>query len=180
MNDSMPRSVTRTLRIDPELDKAIGRRASNDRVSVNFLVNRCIRRFVEWDALTAQFGMVTVPRLVLSELAGGKDTDAIERLGRMVARNFLEPAATYSLGTFDVASAIEMLRRSSTYGGRFSFDVGDGHDSHSHVIVIRHDEGWTWSRYYVGLLDEAFRVILGKDTKITFTDALCVAQLGAP
>ena len=173
----LPKSVTRTLRIDQALDRALSKRAQSERVSVNFLVGRCIRRFIEWDAPVSEFGMVSAPRLMLDELITAKDGDALERLGRQVAREFLKPATEFIMGEFTTEGAAEILRRAALYGRRFGFDFGDGRDDRSWVIVLRHEQGAKWARYYAGLLDETFRVLLGRTMKIASTDTLCVAQL---
>jgi predicted HicB family RNase H-like nuclease len=104
----LPKSVNRTLRLDEELDRAIAKKASKDRTSVNFLVNRCIRKFVEWDSPSSEFGVVSVPKSLLDGLVRDKDEEALERYGREVARNLVKPAAEYVLGEFTVESAVEI------------------------------------------------------------------------
>jgi hypothetical protein len=177
--ESTPNSVTRTLRVDKDLDRAIAAVAAKERVSVNFLVNRCIRRYVEWDYPSAEFGMVSVPNLLWEELTKDKDGSALEQLGRKVAQEYLRPAALYLTGEFTAASATEVLRRASLYGGTFSFNVDEGQDTHNRVIVLRHDQGSLWSRYFVGLLDETYGVLLQRQIKMTYTGSLCVVQMTA-
>jgi hypothetical protein len=161
------------------LDRAIASVAAKQRVSVNFLVNKCIRKYVEWDRPSVEFGIVTIPKLLLDVLVKEKDGEALEQYGREVARDYLRPAAMYLVGEFTVASAIEVLRRGAVYGGSFSFDVEEGRDSRHRVIVLRHDQGRLWSRYFRGLLEETFRVLLGEETEIICTDSLCVVQMVA-
>ncbi len=175
----MPKSVTRTLRVEEELDRAIAKRASKERVSVNFLVNRSLRKLIEWDAPISELGLVVVPKLLLDRLTDGKDGQNFEENGRSVARGFLRPATQYILGEFTVSSSIEILRRSSLYTGRFSFDFDEGHDSRKQVLILRHDQGNLWSRYFFGLLDETFKVQLGEQARIEYTDSLCIVQLNA-
>jgi hypothetical protein len=153
--------------------------AAKQRVSVNFLVNKCIRRYVEWDSPSVKFGIVAIPKLLLDALAKEEDEETLERHGREVARDYLRPAATYLMGEFTVSSAIEVLRRGAVYGGSFSFDVDEGRDSRHRVIVLRHDQGRLWSRYFAGLLEETFKVLLGEETKLICTESLCVVQLVA-
>lgn len=105
----MPRSVTRTLRVDDELDKVIVKRASKERVSVNFLVNRCLRKFAEWDVPILELGMVVVPKLLVDRLAEDKDELRFAEFGREVARDFLKPSTEFVTGEFTVASSIEVL-----------------------------------------------------------------------
>jgi hypothetical protein len=173
----VPKTVTRTLRVDEELDRAVAKRATSDRVSVNFLVNRCLRKFIEWDAPILELGMVVEPKLLVDRLAEDKDESQFEEYGRDVARGFLKPATLYVMGEFTVASSVELLRRSSLYSGKFRFDFVEGHDSRKQVLIIRHDQGRLWSSYFAGLLDETFKVLLGREVRIEHTDSLCIVQL---
>jgi hypothetical protein len=159
------------------LDGALAKKASEEKVSVNFLVNQCVCRFLDWDVPSRQFGFVSIPKMVLDRLARDKDGETFEALGRELAKNLDKPMAEFISGEFTVASSIELLRRLSRYGGRFGFDVGEGRDSRSHTLVIRHDQGPLWSRYFYGVLDELFRVLLRQQTKISYTDSLCIVQL---
>jgi hypothetical protein len=169
--------VTRTLRLEEDLDRAIVKRASNDRVSVNFLVTMSLRKLVEWDIPIMDFGMVVVPDLLLARFSGDKDEATFERFGREVAREFTGPMVTYAIGDFTVASSVEFFRRAALYSGRFKFDFGEGRDSRSYVMIIRHGRGRSWSRYYLGVMDEVFNVLLGQEAKIAHTDSLCICQL---
>jgi len=140
-------------------------------------VNKCIRKYVEWDAPALELGNVTIPALLLDALARDKDGDALERCGREVARDYIRPAATYFVGEFTVDSALEVIRRGSLYAGAFSFNVGEGRDSRHRVIVVKQERGRLWSRFWVGVMEETFKVLLGEETKIISTDSLCVVQL---
>jgi len=176
-SEPTPESVTRTLRLDRDLDRAIASAAAKQRVSINFLVNKCIRKYVEWDGPALELGNVTIPDLLLDALVRDRDGEALEGYGREVARDYIRPAATYMLGDFTVDSALEVIRRGSLYSGAFSFNVDEGHDNRHRVIVLKQERGRLWSRFWAGLLEETFKVLLGEETKIISTDSLCVVQL---
>ena len=173
----MRKSVTRTLRIDQDLDSALSKRATAERLSFSSLAAKCLRRYVEWDVAAPEFGVVASPRLLLNELWRTMSEGDLEGLGRRIARDVVGPGTQYMMGEFNTANAIEVLRRASIYGRNFGFDMMDGRDSRNHVLVLKHDQGMLWSRYYLGILDETFRVLLGQKLKVTVTDDLCVAQL---
>ena len=175
----VPKSATRTLRVDQDLDRAISERASKQNVSVNSLLNSLLRRYVDWDIPSAQLGYVIAPRLLLDELAKDRDEEKMEQVGRKVAKEFLKVATVYIYGELTATTAVELMRRASLYSGRFGFDLDEGQDSRSHVIIIRHEQGRMWSRYYLGLLDETFRVLLGEQVRTSYTDSLCVLQFSA-
>jgi hypothetical protein len=70
--------VTRTLRLEEDLDKAIVRRASNEKVSVNFLVGRSLRKMVDWDIPVMDFGMAVIPEILLNRFSSDKDEATFE------------------------------------------------------------------------------------------------------
>jgi len=89
----MPKSVTRTVRLDKDLDDAIQRRAEEEKITVNFLVNRTVRKLVEWDIPARKFGLVIAPEGLLSTLIDRYDDESCIGLGRASAREYIKPFA---------------------------------------------------------------------------------------
>ena len=170
----MDRSVTRSLRLEGKLDESIARRAEYEHVSVNFLVNRCLRKYLEWDVLSKEFGMVSVSRDILIKLFGSLDDDEIERYGRENARNYLKIVSEILGGEFTESSVIELVRRVSDYGQRFEFNIEDARENHLRRLVIRHSDGLPMSKFYAAMADELFRVMLKMDATVTTTESLCI------
>ena len=56
----MPRGITRTIRIDEDLERSISKISKDDRTSVNFVVNTALRGYVEWGVVAKKFGFVSV------------------------------------------------------------------------------------------------------------------------
>jgi hypothetical protein len=173
----MPKSVTRTVRLDKDLDDAIQRRAEEEKITVNFLVNRTVRKLVEWDIPARKFGLVIAPEGLLSTLIDRYDDESCIELGRASAREYIKPFAEYLYGEFSLETSILLFRRSSQYGGRWEFDdVVDVADSRKHILVFKHNQGHKWAKYYHGLMVETFRILLGKDAKVESTDYVIIAQ----
>src|SRR2546421_11041619 len=61
-------SVTRSVRIEKDADERLRHLAEQGDTSVNTLVNRALRKFVEWDAYGEKFGFITLPSAVVIEL----------------------------------------------------------------------------------------------------------------
>src|SRR5881296_4005367 len=55
------RAVTRTLRIDSDVESRIEMLAEKEGVSFNLLANRSLRKLVEWEATAEKFGFAQVP-----------------------------------------------------------------------------------------------------------------------
>jgi len=61
-------SVTRSVRIEKDADERLRHLAEQGDTSVNTLVNRALRKFVEWDAYGEKFGFITLPSAMLIKL----------------------------------------------------------------------------------------------------------------
>ena len=65
---SKPRSTTRTLRQERELDEALSKLSEKDNIGVNLLINKALTRYVEWDTNYERFGLVSVSKRLLRTL----------------------------------------------------------------------------------------------------------------
>src|SRR5712692_3330102 len=65
---SKPRSTTRTLRLESELDEGLSKLADRDNISVNLLINKALTRYVEWDVNSEKFGLVSVSKRLMRSL----------------------------------------------------------------------------------------------------------------
>src|SRR5438552_15246336 len=76
------KSVTRTIRIDEDIDFQLERLAHEQRVSVNYFANQALRKFVEWDVLAARLAFVTLPSDIFEKLVGHQTDEQAKDLGR--------------------------------------------------------------------------------------------------
>lgn len=173
----MPKSVTRTIRLDEDLDRVIQNRARNENASVNFLMNSIIRKFVEWDIPAEKIGLRSIPEALLSRLIGEKDDEKCNELGRWVAREVFRPLAEYIFGDLSIHTSVQVFKRISQYAGRLRFD--DTTDSRKHILILGHNQGHSMSKYYGGVMEGVFHDLLGKQLILECTDSLCIAQLEA-
>ena len=173
----MPGGVTRTVRLDEELDLALRNRAKDERVTVNSLVNRAIWKFIEWDLPSEKIGMVDVSPVTVGKLMNEIDDERLVELGRQIAGEVVKPFTEYLYGEFSVDSSILFFKRMSHYAGRGVF--GDKTVNGKHVLVIKHNLGQKWSRYSGGVFEGVFGDLLGKKTKVNYTDDLCMVQFPA-
>jgi hypothetical protein len=171
----MPKNVTRTIRLDDDLDRAIQGRAREANVSVNFLVNRMIRKSIDWDIPSEKFGTAAVPSVLIRRLFDETDGEAPENLGRSMAREFFEPFGKYLFGDFTFETSILLFRRMSQYGGLLTFDTS--HDSKKHIIILRHNAGQNVTSYYSGLLHGVYGDVLKMNPKVEGTRDICIAQI---
>lgn len=171
----LTKSVTRTVRIDQDLDKSIQDRANGSRVSVNFLVNRLIRKYIEWDIPAEKFGLGPVAAILLNRMFDGIDEETSAELGKWTAHQFFSPFCRYLFGEVTFKTIILTFRRASEYGSRYAFDTTS--DSGNTVIVLRHNGGPKISSFYAGMFRGLYSDILKLEVKVETTHDYCVAQV---
>src|SRR6266480_3020845 len=173
----MPKNVTRTVRLDDVLDRAIQEKAKEANTSVNFLVNRLIRKYIDWDLPAEKFGLGPVASGLVNRLFDEIGDKSAYELGRSVAHDFYEPYATYLFGELTFETSILLFRRASDYGGRYIFDSNS--DKRHHVLAIRHNGGQKVSRFYSGVFQGVYSEILKMEVKVESTKEYCVVRLPA-
>src|SRR6266498_5253156 len=88
-------SVTRSVRIEKDADERLRKLADQSDTSVNTLVNRALRKFVEWDAYGEKFGFVTVPGTMLVKLMDHLTDAQAQELGVWAGKNLLKEFITF-------------------------------------------------------------------------------------
>jgi hypothetical protein len=173
----MPKTRTRTVRLDSDLDEAIQRRAREDKVTTNFLINRTMRKLIEWDIPGRKIGYMEVPEIMVKKLIDEFDADKCTELGRFTAREFARPLTEYLFGEVTATAFISTFKRVAFYTDRFVFD--DVQEGNVHILVFRHDQGRKWTNFYQGLVKEILHDLLSKQVKFECTDAVCIARFEA-
>jgi predicted transcriptional regulator len=174
----VPKSVTRTLRLDDDLDAALERMAEDAGVSVNSLAESALRKLVEWDRLAETAGLVMISPITLGRLMDTQTVEQARALGRSIATDVWRPIIISIFGEVTIDSTLETIRRISRYMGRFSFHYAI--EGSKNVITIRHSGGTRWSAFYLGAADSMFGETLGLDVKSTMTEELAILEFSSP
>ena len=168
-------TTTRTVRIEESVDQALHGLATEEGVSVNFLVNRALRKLVEWDAFADRFGVVSVPAAQLDRMMTYLTIEEARELGAWVGGNLVREFLTF---WFKEASARTLLkvypRLASEYGHLFEYV--ESSDGSRWTIVVKHGRDRKWSAYYEELLRGVFREVLSVDANVEATDGQVVAR----
>ena len=167
-------SSTRTFRVENSIYDAIQELARKERVSVNLVANRALRRFVEWDASGSTRGLVSIPRELLVKLMDSIGPAKARELGNWAGTALFLPNMKYLSATVSIPVALSGIRMLSQYGSRFGFDHSQ--QGRKHIVMIRHSMGRSWSAYYAGTLDAIFRDFFGKKLKMKISAEMCVCE----
>jgi len=166
-------SVTRTIRLDKELDEAIQRIAEDEKVTVNSLVNRSLRKFLDWDFHSDKLGVVGMPPWMSVELMGKCSADEARELGKRVA-TLTRPVIEAMFHEFTFPAVLKFLRLWGRYEGRYA--VEENAEGNGHLFLIRHDRGPKWSNFYEGFLRGLLQDGLGLAVKVRVTEDSCLVN----
>ena len=103
-------SVTRTLRLDEDVDAALKRMADESGESVNVIAGRALRRLVEWDGLAERAALVVISPITLGRLMDKQTLEEARSLGESVDSDVLMPFMTSISGEVTLTSALEVIR----------------------------------------------------------------------
>jgi len=171
----MPKSsVTRTIRLEKGLDEVIQKIADEEKVTVNSLVNRSLRKFVDWDVYAEKFGIAAMTPWLFVELMEKESIDEARELGRRVVRQSARQAIETIFLDFTVTTALGFIQLFGKYGGRYSYE--DSVEGRRHVVLIRHGHGLKWSSYYEGMFRGLLEDELGLTIKVRVTPDACLAR----
>jgi hypothetical protein len=160
--------------VENDVYEAIQELARKERVSVNFIANKALRRFVEWDVAASTQGFVSISSELLVKLMETLSPKQAQELGRWAGKTSYVPSMKYLSPTLSLPVAIKGLHMLSQYGGRFKFDHSER--GRRHVIMIRHSMGRNWSAYYAGALEGIFGDSLGKKVRLKVGTDICLCE----
>ena len=171
------RAVTRTLRIDSDVESRIELLAEKEGVSFNLLANRSLRRLVEWEATAEKFGFAQVPLHSLERVFNLLTEEQARELGREAGKNMMQELILFWFKKLDREAALKLLAMSAKYARLFKME----HTSNgsTETVVLKHDRGRNASAYYSELLKSLFQSL---ETDITTqeTEGQVVAQIPGP
>jgi hypothetical protein len=170
-----PKTTTRTLRLESELDEALSRLAESENISVNLLINKSLTRYVEWDANSEKFGLVSVSKRLLRNLFDRIDEDTVRKMGAQSGKEGGPEMVTFFYKKFDLETLLMAFENlTSKYANNFRFE--HNFDGKTHTLVMKHDTGLKASAYYAESVKAVF-ALLGFKAKTVETEAQVVATV---
>jgi len=171
------RAVTRSLRIDSDVESRIEMLAEKEGVSFNLLANRSLRRLVEWEATAEKFGFAQVPLHALERVFNILSEEQARLLGREAGKNMMQELILFWFKKLDREAALKLLAMSAKYARLFKME----HTSNgsTETLIIKHDRGRNASAYFAELLKSLFQS-LETDVTTQETEGQVVAQIPGP
>jgi hypothetical protein len=171
--------LTRSVRIDRDVDEGLRRLAKESDVSVNALSSRAIRRYAEWDSFAEKFGFVDLPGAIVGRMMRQLTEDQLREVGAWVGGSLLREYVTFWFKQITLETVLNACPRLiAKYGRLFEFEEHD--DGGRRTIVFKHEGGQKLSTFYEQVITTAFAELLHKSVTVERSENQVVARFGVP
>lgn len=159
------KNVSVTFRISSADIGALRSLAEEEEISLNTLVARMIRSFLEWESIAAKAGMAPMQKDILRELFSHVPDDELKKMAVLTADNFVDKPLIMT-GSTDLDSVFFVMKNRSKRSG---FAVREFSEPKGKKIMIQHDMGRKWSVFF-NAYNERLINNAGYAAKIDMTD----------
>jgi hypothetical protein len=167
--------ITRSVRIDKDVDEHLRQLAEEQRVSVNLLANKALRRFTEWDAYGEKFGFLSIPSGLFAKLMDYLTNEQAKELGEWVGRDLVKEYVMFWFKDMSTETVLEAFPRLFARYSR-SFDYEERNEGPNHVAILKHNRGMKWSLYYGAVVEAMFRELVHQPVRVERSDNQIVAR----
>ena len=174
---SSSRSVTRTLRLDEDVEAGIVEMAEREQFSFNLLANRALRKLVEWEDKAGKFGFIQVPTSLVEKVFNILTDEEARELGREAGANTIPEMVLFWFKKFNPETALKALEMIGGYGNAFRLQYTI--DGETDTVVLKHDRGPRVSAFYGEMFLSLFKP-MGARVETHETDGQVVATIIRP
>jgi hypothetical protein len=171
------RSVTRTLRLDEDVEAGIVEMAEREKFSFNLLANRSLRKLVEWEDKASKFGFIQVPTSIVEKVFSILTDEEARELGKEAGTNTLPEMVLFWFKKFNPETALKAMEMIGSYGNAFRLQYTL--DGETDTVVLKHDRGPRVSAFYAELFGSLFKA-MGAKVETHETDGQVVATITRP
>ncbi len=170
--------MTRTLRLDDDVDAALEKMAEERGESVNAIAGRALRKLVEWDRLAENAGLVVISSTTMRRLMDSQTPEQARALGEFVGNEVWKPVIISRYGEITLDSVLKSIELIGRYMGRFDFIYST--EGSKRVVTVRHAGGIKWSEFYLGAATPLFSQVLGASFNPLMTEELIAIEFETP
>jgi hypothetical protein len=167
------KTSTFTLRIDEDVIKSLQNESELHDISLNTLINKILKRYIEWDLYAPKVGMIPMAKPVISSLFNMMNEEEILGLVSNFGKNVVQDIAYFMKMKSDPDTFLTWfeirMRRSFV---EFNYLQENDH----HIYVLKHDLGYNWSLYHKKILEKIFNEIFNKPVHISISDFMLTIQ----
>ena len=143
----MGKRTRRTFTIDPDVSEKIDTLVDGHNLEINVLVNKAIRRYVEWGRYVDSFRLVTSDPRLMKMLWSQIPIEEARKMGTKNGNDTVVEFILYYFHKFNLNSVLETFRViGAEYANAYVYTEFGDKDSRN--IILRHSMGPSASAYY--------------------------------
>lgn len=173
MSIDSKRTKPMTFRIENKILEKIREEGEKDRISVSNLINKILKRYIEWDLYAPKVGMIPMAKPVVASLFNMMNEEEILDLVSNFGKNVVQDIAYFMKMKTDPDTFLTWfeirMRRSFV-------EFNHLQENDRHIYVLKHDLGYNWSLYHKKILEKIFNEIFNKPIHITISDFMLTIQ----
>lgn len=173
MDIDSKRTKPMTFRIENKILEKIREEGEKDQISVSNLINKILKRYIEWDLYAPKVGMIPMAKPVISSLFNMMNEEEILGLVSNFGKNVVQ----------DIAYFMKMKTDPDTFLAWFEIrmrrsfvEFNHLQENDHHIYVLKHDLGYNWSLYHKKILEKIFNEIFNKPVHISISDFMLTIQ----
>ncbi len=140
-------SETRTIRLEGEVLLKLEELAKQESVSISFIINKALRRHVEWEIYAEKFGFMMAFTAKMRRIYESLTDEEARELGRQSAENEHSEFINFWFKRIDFDTTLKALEiLGSDYARSFKFE--HSFDGNVHTVIFKHDRGPRTSAFY--------------------------------
>jgi hypothetical protein len=145
MNIDSRKTKPMTFRIEDKILEKIRKEGEKDQISVSNLINKILKRYIEWDSYAPKVGMIPIPRLLVEKLFEKRTEQEIIELATTIGKNELEDILLFMNKKKDW---ILFLNWFKTRLQNSSIEIMYTIEKNKHTFIMKHGMGENWSLYH--------------------------------
>jgi hypothetical protein len=169
------KAVVRTVRMQDDIEVGLQRFAEEQGLSVNALVCKVLRKYVEWDALVNKFGWIQnasqFEERIMTYLT---DEDACE-FGKWAGSVLAKEYVGFWFKDLNFENFLRGIRLLAAGAGHFRLE--EQNEKGTLIIICHHGRGPKWSLFYRELFKVSFDELCNLKIDVDFTDNQVVLRV---
>ncbi|MBI2183657.1 MAG: hypothetical protein HYU39_01730 [Thaumarchaeota archaeon] len=161
------RSTTFTLRVDQDILDALKDEAGRQGVSANVLVNKQLRKYVDWGRFSERYGMISISKNALRRLLRVIPDETLRELATEGGREGPIDIILFVWGEVTMENVIKLLHIFAVYHGMGDLEEHD--ENGRKRFVFHHDMGPKRSIYIEAFFKSMFKSLFNYSPKFETT-----------
>ena len=166
------KTAVMTTRVSKELEDVLLKDAEQNGITESSLVNRILKKYVEWDRHAVKFRFVLLSADAFRTLLELMDDKTLTNAAETINFEYLEALTLFWFKKITLDTVLETVNLLGKYSGLFEHELD--HVDGSHAITLKHGLGKKWSSYVGALISQFIKKELNVLPNIVCTDETAV------